>query len=161
MQILITPNDIIQRCIWDKYKKFCLYDKSEDFIKNIIEDNQIISISEEDAYAIGLLKIIETDNLVHRFNENILDILQIKSNIIQDELFINKNTMNKEIETYLNKFPDTYKPPFNYMKALEELKLYIKNIEEKILKIEVFNVKQKDKVFIYYKSRDIRKCLNL
>ena len=161
MQIILTPSDVILRCLWDKYKKFCLYNKSEDDIKKIIDENKPFNLNEEDAYTIGLLKIIETDNLIHRFNENIMDSLQIKSNIIKDELYINKTTINKEISTYLEKFPDYYKAPFNYKQSIHELKTYIQSIENKINLIEIFNVKQKDKIFIYYKSKDIRKCLTI
>lgn len=161
MQIIITPNDIIQRCLWDKYKKFCLGDKSDDDIKIIVNENNPMTISEDDAYAIGLLKIIETDNLIHRFNENVLDILQIKSNVIKDELYINKNVINRDIGNYLEKFPEYYKPPFNYIQSLSDLKKYIKEIEEKLENLEIINVKNRDKIFMYYKSRDIRKCLKL
>ncbi|MDY0268799.1 hypothetical protein [Trichloromonas sp.] len=161
MQIIVTPNDIIQRCLWDKYKKFCLHDKDEDQIKKIVNDNKPISLSENDAYAIGLLKIIETNNLIHRFNENILDILQIKSNIIKDELYINKNTITKEISTYLDKFPDYYNPPFNYTQSLKELKDYINEISDKVKNLDIINVKQRDKIFVYYNSKDIRKCLTI
>jgi len=161
MQIIITPSDLIIRCIFDKYKKFCIYDKTEEDIKQFVEENNPLSLSEQDAYAIGLLKIIETDNLIHRFNENILDILQIKSNIIQDELFINKNIILKEIETYMLKFPTYFKAPFNYKVALEDLIKYISEMNKKIEKLEVITVKQKEKVFNYYKSLDIKKCLNI
>lgn len=161
MQIIVTPSDIIQRCLWDKYKKFCLFDKAEDDIKKMIDDNKPFHLNEEDAYAIGLLKVIETDNLVHRFNENILDSLQIKSNIIKDELYINKTTISKEISTYLEKFPEYYKAPFNYKQSIHELKNYIQVIEGKMNSLEIVNVKQKDKIFVYYKSKDVRKCLTI
>jgi len=161
MQIIITPNDIIQRCLWDKYKKFCLYNNDEEEIKKIVEDNKPISLSEEDAFAIGLLKVIETDNLIHRFNENVLDSLQIKSNVIKDELYINKNTILKDVTTYMNKFPEYYKAPFNYRQGIDDLIIYIKNIEKKLNNIETTNVKQREKIFIYFKSKDIKKCLTL
>ena len=161
MQIIVTPNDIIQRCLWDKYKKFIVYEKTEEEVKKIVDENKPFSLSEEDAYAIGLLRIIETDNLVHRFNENILDVLQIKSNIIKDELYINKTTIVREISTYMNKFPEYYKAPFNYKQAIEELKKYIEDVENKIATLEIINVKNKDKMFAYFRSKDIRKCLNL
>lgn len=159
MQIIVTPSDIIQRCLWDKYKKFILYDKSEEEVKKDVEENKSFPISEENAYAIGLLKIIETDNLIHRFNENILEVLQIKSNIIQDELYINKITITREISSYMNKFPIYYKPPFNYKQSIEELKLYIDSINEQSSKLEIISVKNKDKMYYYYRSKDIRKCL--
>lgn len=161
MQIIVTPNDIIQRCLWDKYKKFIVYEKTEEDVKKIVDENKPFSLSEEDAYAIGLLRIIETDNLIHRFNENILDVLQIKSNIIKDELYINKTTITREISTYMLKFPEYYKSPFNYKQAIEELKVYIEEIEKKIATLEIINVKNKEKMFAYFRSKDIRKCLNL
>ena len=161
MQIIVTPSDIIQRCLWDKYKRFCLHDKTEDDLKKMIEDNKPFHLNEEDAYAIGLLKVIETDNLVHRFNENMLDSLQIKSNVIKDELYINKTTITKEITTYLDKFPDYYKAPFNYKQAIHELKNYIQVVETKMTSLEIVNVKQKEKIFVYYKSKDVRKCLTI
>ena len=161
MQIIITPSDIIERCIFDKYKKFCLYDKTEEDIQKLVEKNDPLSLSENDAYAIGLLKIIETDNLIHRFNENTLDILQIKSNIIQDELYINKNIIQKEIASYMLKFPSYFKSPFNYKVALEDLKKYILDIEKRIENLEIFEIKQKEKMFSYYRSIDIKKCLDI
>ncbi len=161
MQIIVTPNDIIQRCLWDKYKKFIIYEKNEDDFKKIVEENKPFSLSEEDAYVIGLLKIIETDNLVHRFNENILDILQIKSNVIDDELYINKTIITKEVSAYISKFPEYYKPPFNYRQAIDELKKYIETVDKEIGELEIINVKNKDKIFAYFRSKDVRKCLNL
>jgi hypothetical protein len=161
MQIIVTPNDIIQRCLWDKYKRYIIYEKTEEEVKKIVDENKPFSLTEEDAYAIGLLKIIETDNLVHRFNENIQDILQIKSNIIKDELYINRTTTLKEISTYMNKFPDYYKAPFNYRQSIEELKKYIIEVDKKVNELEVINVKNKDKMFAYFRSKDIRKCLVL
>jgi len=161
MQIIVTPSDIIQRCLWDKYKRYIVYEKPEEEIKKLVEDNKPFSLSEEDAYAIGLLKVIETDNLIHRFNENILDVLQIKSNIIKDELYINRTTTLKEISTYMTKFPDYYKAPFNYRQSIEELKKYIEDIDKKVGGLEIINVKNKDKMFAYFRSKDIRKCLIL
>lgn len=161
MQIIITPNDIIQRCLWDKYKKYVLYDIKEAEVQKLVDENKPISLSEEDAYAIGLLKIIETDNLVHRFNENILDTLQIKSNIIKDELYINKTVITKEITSYMDKFPEYYKAPFNYKESLIELEKYIEKIQDSVLDLEITNVKNREKIFLYYMSKDIRKCLKL
>ena len=59
------------------------------------------------------------------------------------------------------KFPEYYKPPFNYKQAIEELKKYIEVVDKEISKLEIINVKNKDKMFAYFRSKDIRKCLNL
>jgi hypothetical protein len=59
------------------------------------------------------------------------------------------------------KFPTYFKAPFNYKVALEDLIKYISEMNKKIEKLEVITVKQKEKVFNYYKSLDIKKCLNI
>ena len=40
MQIIITPEDIIKRCLWLEYKRFCLKDKDDGETKKIIEENK-------------------------------------------------------------------------------------------------------------------------
>ena len=93
MIITINPHDIIKRCIWSEYKRFILKDKTEDEIIKIVERNEPTVISEEDAYVIGLLKTIETTNLIHRFNLHIDDFLKIKSTINNDKVIINKSSL--------------------------------------------------------------------
>lgn len=161
MQIIVTPNDIIQRCLWDKYKKFCLYEKDEKEIEKMVENNKPISLSENDAYVIGLLKVIDTDNFVHRFNEDIIDYLQIKSSIVNDDLYINKASISKFINIYLDKFPDYYKPNMNYKKGIDDLVDYVTDIKFNMDKLEAIPIKNKDKVLYYYMSKDIKKLLTL
>lgn len=161
MQIIVTPNDIIQRCLWDKYKKFCLHEKDEKEIEKIVENNKPISLNENDAYVIGLLKVIDTDNFVHRFNEDIIDYLQIKSSIVNDDLYINKSSISKFINTYLDKFPVYYKPNMNYKNGIDDLINYVSAIQNNIEKIEAIPIKNKDKVFYYYMSKDVKKLLTL
>jgi hypothetical protein len=160
MQIIVTPNDIIQRCLWDKYKRFCLHDKNEEEIKNVVESNKPISLNENDAYVIGLLKIIETDNLIHRFNDDIFDFLQIKSSIIKDDLYISKYAINKFVSSYYDKFPDYYEPNVSYKKGLNDLRDYIKVIEGRIDNLETITIKNRDKLFTYFISKDIKKILD-
>ena len=160
MQIIVTPNDIIQRCLWDKYKRFCLHDNNEEEIKNIVEANKPVSLSENDAYVIGLLKIIETDNLVHRFNDDVFDFLQIKSSIIKDDLYISKYAINKFVSSYYDKFPSYYNPNVSYAKGLVDLRAYIKVIEDRIANLETITIKNRDKLFTYFMAKDIKKVLN-
>jgi len=160
MQIIVTPNDIIQRCLWDKYKRFCLHDNNEEEIKNIVDANKPVSLSENDAYVIGLLKIIETDNLVHRFNDDVFDFLQIKSSIIKDDLYISKYAINKFVSSYYDKFPSYYNPNASYSKGLVDLRAYIKVIEDRINKLETITIKNRDKLFTYFMAKDIKKVLD-
>lgn len=161
MQIIVTPHDIIQRCIWDKYLRFCLADKKKAEVEKIIIENKPISLSEDDAYVIGLLKIIETENLIHRFNEEVIESLQIKSDVIDDQLYIKKNTILKQIDDYLNKFPESYEPPNNYIETLEELKVYIKKIRKVVATLDITNIKRHDITVSYFNSKEIKKSLSL
>ena len=160
MQIIVTPTDIIERCLWDKYKRFCLYDKSEDDVKEIVVANKPTSLSENDAYVIGLLKVIETDNLIHRFNEDIFELLQVKSSVIEDDLYISKYALTKFVTTYYDKFPEYYKPGFEYKKAIDDLRNYIDTLQERLKELSTTTIKNKDKLFTYYMSKDIKKILD-
>ena len=161
MQIIVTPYDLIQRCLWDKYKKFCLFDNKEDDNIKLVEENKPVSLSEQDSFVIGLLKVVETDNFIHRFNEDIIEFIQIKSNIIEEELFINKASIDKFINTYNDKFPPYYKPSYSYKVGLDELIVYIEKLKTSIETLTPTSIKNRDKVFTYYKSRDIKKALDV
>lgn len=161
MIITINPHDIIKRCIWSEYKRFILKDKTEDEIIKIVERNEPTVISEEDAYVIGLLKIIETDNLKHRFNLHILDSLQVKSNVFDDGLYINKNIITRDIVSYKNRFPSYYTPEVNYKKAIDDLLIYIETIKVELEKLEVFPYTSKDKTYDFYNSNHVKKILDL
>lgn len=161
MQIIITPHDIIQRCLWDKYEKYILLNKTKEEIKEVIVENKPINISEDDAYFIGLLKVIETDNLIHRFNESFVEMLHIKSTVINDSLYISKYSVEKEVSNYMSKFPDTFKAPFNYKQAIDDLKGYIDEVSISLGLLEPIVVEQRDKKFTYYLTKAVKKCLTL
>lgn len=161
MQIIVTPNDIIQRCLWDKYAKFCLKGKNKEEISNILANNKPISLSENDAYVIGLLKVIETENLVHRFNEEIIESLQIKSNVIDDQLYIKKSMILKQIDEYMNKFPVSYTPPVNYIDALKDLTKYVGDIRETVSVLKITSIKKHDILINYYNSKEVKRTLSL
>lgn len=160
MQLILTPQDIILRCLWDRYRKYCISKLSDSEVEKIIEENKPRIISEEDGYVIGLLKIIETDNLIHAFNEYIIDILQFKSSVINNELYINKKVIIKEINNFTNNFPASFKAPFNYKVAIDDLIKHIGRIETTVGQLEEFNCKTNDKIVIYVNSKHIRKCLS-
>ena len=159
MIITIKPDDIIKRCLWSEYKKFVLKGKTEEEIMDIVEKNEPTVISEDDAYVIGLLKILETDNLVHRFNQHILETLQIKSNVFDDGLYINKNSLIREVVNFKGRFPSYYNPPLNYKKAIDDMVVYVDRIKEKIDLLEVFPYTNKVKTYDFYNSNQVKKLL--
>ena len=160
MQILITPDDIIKRCLWSEYKRFCLKGKTEDEIKKLIEENNPTLLKEEDAFVIGLLKVVETPNIVHRFKEHMYDVLKIKSNIFNNKLFIIKSVALKEISQFVMGFPSDFKASFEYKKGIEDLKIYSDKIYSEVdgLPTSLFQIG--DKTNTYISSNSVKDILN-
>jgi len=145
MQITITPNDIIERCLWYEYKKFCLKDKSEQEIEELIIENKPFVITENNAYVTGLLKIISTNNLTHRFKQYINELLDIRSIIYENNVYINKIILMKESISFKNRFPISYNPDLSFKLALEEMNNFINTVVKEFDKLEVIEVSRKIK----------------
>jgi hypothetical protein len=156
MQILITPEDIIRRCLWLDYKRFCLKEKNEEELRNIIEENNPVALKEEDAYVIGLLKIVETPNLVHRLKEHMDEVLKIRSNIFNNKLYIIKSVALKEIGQFVQRFPDGFKAPFEYKKGIEDLKLFSEKIYIDVDKLPTQTFQNGDKTYTYVSSNNVK-----
>lgn len=108
--------------------------KSDDEIRKIVEDDVPFTITEEDAFVIGLLKIVETDNLIHRFKVDMTEVISIKSTILQDRVFMNKGVIIKEILAYKNHFPEYFKSD-RYKNAISELYTFINELHKKVEKL--------------------------
>ena len=160
MQILITPDDIIKRCLWTEYRRFCLKDRSEDEIKKAIEDNNPVVLKEDDAYVIGLLKIVETPNLVHRLKEHMDDLLKIRSNIFNNKLYIIKSVVLKEISSFRQRFPDEFKATFEYKKGIEDLHLFSERIYDDVDKLQTHSFQNGDKTYVYVSSNSVKSIVD-
>lgn len=160
MKILLSIEDIIKRCLWLKYRKFILKKMSDEEIKKIIEDNNLIEISEEDAYVIGLLKVVKTENISHQFNVHLLDFLNIKSTINDDVVMISKSALLKEIIEYKGMFPVEYKPCDKFQNSIDELNIHIMLIHDEISKLDEIKIDFKDKLYTFVRSSDVNKILN-
>lgn len=159
MIITLTPNDIIKRCLWTAYKKFSLRDKSESEIEKIVKEDKLISMDEEMAYVIGLLKVIETDNLTYRFNNHIIDILKIKSTIFNNDVYISVRVIETELNIFKKRFPNYWKPESDYEKGLTELNQYIERIQKSLPDVVIFEFKVKDRFVRYFSSKVIKKLI--
>ena len=73
MTINIKPSDIVKRGLWDTYVYYVV-GSEKDAEQLLLKDEEFI-LSERDAIVIGLLKVMETDNLIHRFNDYITHFL--------------------------------------------------------------------------------------
>lgn len=161
MQIIVSVSDLIKRCLFSSYKKFVLYDKTDEEIRNMVIEDLPTVISEEDAFVIGLLKCVETDNIIHRFNQHINEVLQIRSISVDSNLLINKASLLKEVISFKSRFPSYAKLPENYTKSISDCMTHIDTIREKIEKMTITKVKRQDKISECVESKKVRKLLEL
>ena len=105
MKILITPNDLIKRFIWDKYEYFCLDGKNTAEINKLIEENLEFEINEDDAFVVGLTNVVYTTEVIYKFKQFLREILDNK-NFEQDKrLYINRQILLDCVYDFKNKIP--------------------------------------------------------
>ncbi len=129
MKISITPHEIIERALWYDYQYYVL-DKDVDTEK-IIEENEAFEISETEALTIGLLKCIETDNLVHRLNQHVEHLMAVRSTKFKNSYYLKKKILVDELNKYGKRFPSAWKPRPHYIQALSDVTAYIEELLEK------------------------------
>lgn len=159
MNILITPEDIIKRCLWSKYKKFVLSNYKKVEIEQIIQENEIVTISENDAYVVGLLKVIETDNLVHRFRIEIEEFVKIKTTVNKDRVIISKNALLNEIREFKYRFPEEYKADKYYQANIDKMKNYVDEVYDKVDNLKIVEIIFKEKIITYVYSKEVNKIV--
>lgn len=157
MQIKVTPEDLIRRCVWDSYVYYILGSDKEG--QKLLENNEEFEIAERDALVIGLVKVIETDNLIHKFNNHINELLTNKTKKEEDLLLINKKSMDSAVDKFLNKFPDYWEPSVRWVSSLKELVDYIDNFKSELEKLEVHKIVDRNMTFELYPSNSIKKLL--
>jgi|Laugresu1bdmlbsd_1035121.scaffolds.fasta_scaffold16967_1 hypothetical protein len=159
MQITITPEELIRRCVWDNYVYYVLGSEKE--AEKILKENQEMQISERDALIIGILKVIETDNLIHKFNTYVVEILTNKSihSPQKDGLLIRKRTFDLAVDKFLDKFPDYWEPNISYTNALKDLVVCINAIKVELEKLEIHKIVDKNVTYEFYNSNNIKKLL--
>jgi hypothetical protein len=159
MQITITPEQLIRRCVWDNYVYYVLGSEKE--AEKILRENQEMQISERDALIIGILKVIETDNLIHKFNTYVVEILTNKSvhSPQKDGLLIRQKTFDIAVDKFLDKFPDYWEPNIGYANALKDLVVCINALKGELEKLEIHKIVDKNVTYEFYNSNNIKKLL--
>jgi hypothetical protein len=159
MQITLTPEQLIKRCVWDNYVYYVLGSDKE--AEKVLKENKKMDISERDALIIGLLKVIETDNLIHKFNTYIVEILTNKSihSPQKDGLLIRKKTFDTAVDKFLDKFPDYWEPTINWTNALKDLVECINDMKDELEKLEIHKIVDKNVTYEFYNSNNIKKLL--
>ena len=157
MEIKIFAEDIVKRCLWDTYVYYVVGSEKE--AEQILKENKEIIISERDSLIIGLLKVIETDNLIFKFNNFVVELLTNKSSKVNEYSLIRKRTFDYAVDKFLDKFPDYWTPNSSYIKSLKELVGYIDNFKLEIDKLEIHKVVDKNITYEFYNSATIKKML--
>jgi hypothetical protein len=157
MNINIYPEDIVKRCLWDSYVYYIVGSEKE--AEKILKENKELNISERDALIIGLLKVIETDNLIFKFNNHIVELLTNRSSKVNDYSLIRKRTFDSAVDKFVDKFPDYWTPNSIYIKSLRELVDYVDAFKMEIEKLEIHKVVDKNVTYEFYNSATIKKML--
>lgn len=158
MKIVLCAEDIVKRCLWDSFSYYVVGSEKE--AEKILRENKEFELSERDAIVIGLLKVMETDNLIHRFNDYMVHFLTIKSIKEKDDIVVRKKSVEIAIEKFLNKFPDYWTPPVNYANAIKDLVEYSDNLKIKIEGLEVITLTIQNITQDFYISNAAKKLLN-
>jgi hypothetical protein len=160
MNIKIFPEDIVRRCLWDHYVYYILGGSDKE-AQRILNENEEIEVSEKDALVIGLLKVIETDNLIHKFNGYVMELLTNKSlkEKEKDLLLVRKKALDAALDKFVDKFPDYWEPSAGYRNGLADLVEYVENIKKDVEKLEVHKIVDKNITYEFYNSNIVRKLL--
>lgn len=158
MTIKLHPEDIVRRCLWDHYVYYILGGSDKE-AERLLKENEQIEISEKDALVIGLLKVIETDNLIHKFNGYVMELLTNKSIKEKEALLVRKKTFDAAVDKFVEKFPDYWEPNSLFRRGLEDLVLYVENIKKDVDCLEISKIVDKNVTYEFYSSNSIRKLL--
>jgi hypothetical protein len=157
MQILITPEDIIKRCMWDKYVTYFLNKEKRNPEQVLLENKEFI-ITEEQALVIGLLKVVETENLCHVFNLHITQALTYKSTM-DTELVIKKKNIEYACDEFLSKFPSYWQMPAIYKENYDKLLVYVADFRKAIDALPVSTMKIQNITYEVISSNSVKKKL--
>lgn len=141
MTITIKPSHLIERFLWDEYEKYCLENKSQQEISDIIKKDQEFKISEQDAFVIGLLCTIYTNEVGYKFKLFLKAILENKSFDIDSKYFINRELLIDETKKFEKKIPKDWKSSDSiFNKGLKEIPKTIKEFEDNLRKLPTVSI---------------------
>jgi len=157
MKIKIYPEDIVRMCLWDHYVYYIIGSEKE--AEKLLKENEEMELSERDALVIGLLKVIETDNLIHKFNTYVMEFLTNKSIKEKEYLLVRKKTFDLALDKFVDKFPDHWEPNSYWSKSLKELVEYVEGMKILIEKLEIHKIVDKNVTYEFYNSNNVKKLL--
>lgn len=158
MKITLCAEDIVKRCLWDTFTYYIVGSEKE--AEKILKENKEFELTERDAIVIGLLKVMETDNLIHRFNDYLIHFLTVRSLKEKDNFLIKKKSVETAIEKFLDKFPDYWEPNIVYKQSLKDLIEYTQDLNSKISKLEIIKMTVQNVSYEFYNTSAVKKLLN-
>jgi hypothetical protein len=157
MKITLCAEEIIKRGLWDSYTYYIVGSDKE--AEKILKENLEVEITERDALIMGLLKIIETTNLIHKFNTYVAEFLSNKSSKDKDMLLIRKKGIDLAVDKFLDKFPSYWEPSPAWENGLKDLVKYIDDMKILLEKLEVHQIEVKGIIIEFYSSNHVKKLL--
>lgn len=159
MKIEICPEELIKRCVWDNYVYYIIGSDKE--AEKLLKENLTIEISERDALIIGVLKVMETENLIHKYNTYVIEIITNKSiqSPQKDGLLVRKKTFDLAVDKFIDKFPDYWEPSATWTNSLRDLVDYVANMKNELEKLEIHKIVDKNITYEFYSSNNIKKML--
>jgi hypothetical protein len=158
MQIKIYPEELVKCGVWDAFSYYVVNDVKK--AQEILEENKEFDLPVRDALVIGLLKVIESPNLIHRFNQALTDYLNIKTQKKGSLLLIRKKGVISLIEKFLNKYPDYWTPDSEYEAGLVELVDYINEYKDELDKLEIHPVTDQFGTHEFLNATHVKKLLS-
>jgi len=158
MKIMMKPSDIVKRGLWDTYVYYVVGSEKES--EKLLSEDKEFELSERNGIVIGLLKVMETDNLIHRFNDYFIHFLSIKSMKDGDEILVKKKSVELAIINFREKFPTYWNCEINWKMGLKDLDLYLNDLIIKIEKLELLKLTIKNINYEFYYSNNVKKLLS-
>lgn len=173
MEIRVTPNDLVRRGVWDTYSYYIIGTEKES--EAILTANEEFVISERDAFIIGLLKTIETESVVYRFNGYINELLINKTSrervtktvrkrtgeedVELDMLLVRKRQLDIHVDNFMNKFPEYWCKDEHYKYLLAEANEYIEDFKSKLEEFELVTLTKQNITYESYNAQQVKKLL--
>lgn len=158
MVIKIYPEELVKLCLWDNYSYYVVGSEKE--AEEILKENNEFEISERDALVIGLLKIIETPNLIHKFNTYLTEFLTNKSITNDGNLKIRKKSVLNAISKFRNKFPQYWEPQSHYQAGLNDLNEYMDGVVSSVEELVIEELTDQFGTHEFLLSKDVKKILS-
>jgi len=159
MKIENLPTELIKLCIWDTYVYYVL--GSDKNIEQIIKEDKPIQLSERDALVCGLLKVIESDNLIHKFNDYMYHHLTVKSVKNGTDVVVRKKVIDLLVDKFFDKFPVKFwTPDALYNRGLTDLQKYAAELKQDLSELNITIITDQTGTSEYYTSNAVKKCLS-